>query len=378
MNMVYLLSMCDKSYIVEVLLLVKSLLKILFALIPIIIIIATIINLVKAIKSGNDEDLKENWHMFVRRVIAGLIIFFIPMLVSYAYNHIAGAKEVDFLACFDTVTRDKLDALKAKEKAEEDSKNKAQEKIDEKEQKESYEKEQQDKEKQKKIFEEEKKKEEEERRRKEEEERRRRESARNDGNSAAAGSIISSVTPGTSNLIIGDSRTVGMCATMVGDWSKCSFSNGGAGMGEDFYISQGAMSYSWFKSTAVPAVNQVLANNPNTKYNIYSLMGVNNLMGDIDKYIALYNSLANGEWKDQKIILVSVTPVNEAIEAQHGYSTKNSSIENFNARLKNGVRAPNVSYCDVYTQIKDTFGTADGIHYNARTYKDIYDLMKQC
>lgn len=198
------------------------------------------------------------------------------------------------------------------------------------------------------------------------------------GSGAGAGSIIADVPNGTSNIIIGDSRTVGMCASITGDWTKCQFSNGGKSNDADFYIAQGSMGYSWFNSTAVPAVNQILASHPGVKYNIYTWMGVNFLLYDIDKYIPKYNELVNGAWKDHKVILVSVGPVNEAIEREHGYSTKNADIETFNAKLKNGVRANNVSFCDVYSPLGMSFGTGDGLHYTGETYKKVYSLMKQC
>ena len=169
-----------------------------------------------------------------------------------------------------------------------------------------------------------------------------------------------------------------MCAAITGDWTKCQFSNGGKANGSDFYIAQGAMGFNWFNGTAVPAVNRIISANPNTKYNIYSLMGVNHLLQEIDKYIPTYNNLATGAWKNQKIILVSVGPVNESIEAQNGYSTKNANIETFNAKLKNGVKQSNVAYCDIYSPLGSNFGTGDGLHYNGATYKQIYNIMKQC
>ena len=200
-----------------------------------------------------------------------------------------------------------------------------------------------------------------------------------DGGGDSPSSSNSNVPSGTKNIIIGDSRTVGMCSTLTGDWNSCSFSNsGGKSSGNDLYIAQGSMSYSWFSGTAVPKVNSIISSNSGTKYNIYSLMGVNMLLYDIDKYISKYNELANGSWKNQKIILVSVTPVNEKIEASHGYSTKNKDIKSFNSKLKSGVKANNVSYCDAYNALGSNFGTPDGLHYDSSTYKKIYNTIMGC
>ena len=59
--MLVLSAFCDKSYIVQILLIVKTIFTIACYLVPTIIIIVTIINLFKAITSGKDEDLKDNF-----------------------------------------------------------------------------------------------------------------------------------------------------------------------------------------------------------------------------------------------------------------------------------------------------------------------------
>jgi hypothetical protein len=171
-----------------------------------------------------------------------------------------------------------------------------------------------------------------------------------------------------------------MCASITGDWTRCQFNNGGAFVnGDDIYIARGSMGYSWFNSTAISAVNNIIASNPDTTFNIYSLMGVNFLLSDIDKYIPAYNSLANGAWKEHNVILVSVNPVDEVKEAQNGYSTKNVDIITFNTKLKNGtIGSSNIKYCDTFNVVKNNLGTSDGLHYSSSTYKDIYNSMKSC
>ena len=366
----YLLALCDKSYIVQIMLIVKTFFKLACYIIPAIVIITTIAKLFNPITNGKDEDLKDTFKVGVRKIIAGLVVMMLPTVLSYVFNNFTNGDKLDFLTCFNESSKEMVERLKAKEEAEEEAERKAKEKEDEKLLKAAYEADQKKRTSAKKTFEEWKK---------EREEKQRQQQQQYSGSGNDSGSIVANVDPGTANIIIGDSRTVGMCAAFTGDWTNCQFSNGrGKLNGADLFIAQGSMGYSWFNSTAVPAVNRVLSSNPNTKYNIYSLMGVNFLLSDIDKYIPLYNSLASGQWKNHKIILVSVTPVNEAIEAQKGYSTKNSSIETFNAKLKSGVRASNVSYCDVYNQIKGNFKTGDGLHYYGETYKNIYNLMKQC
>ena len=167
-----------------------------------------------------------------------------------------------------------------------------------------------------------------------------------------------------------------MCASITGDWTNCQFKNGGAFInGDDIYIAQGSMGYSWFNGTAVSAVNNIISSNPNTTFNIYSLMGVNFLLSDIDKYIPTYNNLAQGDWKDHNLILVSVNQLDEAKEAP----TKYFNIITFNNKLKNNTSIfANIKYCDTFNVVKGNLGTSDGLHYTSTTYKAIYNSMMSC
>ena len=194
------------------------------------------------------------------------------------------------------------------------------------------------------------------------------------GSSVGSGSIPA----GTVTIHIGDSRTVGMCGSVTDGYTGCSFNGTPKVYNNDIFIAKSAMGYDWFASTAVPAVNQIISSNPNNHYNILSYMGVNYLLSDLDKYIPKYNELANGAWKNQNVILVSVNPVNESVEAQHGYSTKNTNIVTFNTRLKAGISASNLRYCDTYNAIAGSFQTSDGLHYTSGTYQDIFNSAKSC
>ena len=360
----FLVDLFSTSYSIRVFLIVKIVIQIIFTIIPIIIMVRAFFALFKNVVA-KQLTLGKDIGNVLKSLVAGLIIFLIPTMISYIFTELVDMSDVDFIGCYESATLDKVRAAEEAEKAafEEDKRQREAEaqKISEEMQ-----------EQRKEDIDNTAKK------RKEQEEK----FPRNTGDNAsgANGSTTSSVARGGTNIIIGDSRTVGMCASITGDWTGCQFSNGGSKTnGSDIYIAQGSMSYSWFSSTAVPAVNAIINANPGTRYNIFSLMGVNMLLYDIDKYIPEYNSLATGSWKNHKIILVSVTPVNESIEAQHGYSTKNANIVTFNTKLKSGTTSNrNVAYCDVYNQILGYFGTTDGLHYDGNTYKDIYDKMMKC
>lgn len=354
----------------------KTLFKILCVVLPLIIIVRTDVPLVKAIMNGGAK-LKEEIIPIFKSLFAALFVFMLPFLTQYLFTELIDPGSSEIFTCFDSATPEKIQSLREQEKEQRlAEKKKRDEELKAGTDKETEKWKQETEKKQQQI-------------QKEKERERAQQEARQQaasggggstgGSSGGEGSTHSSVSPGTSTIIIGDSRTVGMCASITGDWTNCQYANGGKGNGDDYYIAQGSMGYSWFNSTAVPAVNNIIKSNPGTRYNIISLMGVNYLLSDIDKYIVKYNELANGDWKNQNIILVSVTPVDEGVEAQHGYSTKNANIETFNAKLKSGTSGvSNIGYCDVYSQIKGNFGTGDGLHYSGETYKNIYSLMKAC
>ena len=103
--------------------------------------------------------------------------------------------------------------------------------------------------------------------------------------------------------------------------------------------------------------------------------GVNDL-GNVGKYISKLNELVKGDWsKAGQIIVMSVNPVDEALEAENGYSVTNAQIEEFNQKMKDGLDS-NIKFIDVYSQIKDDFTTVDGVHYDNATYQKIYDIIR--
>lgn len=62
-------------------------------IVPIIIIIMGTIDLVKALVAQSPEDMKKSQNMFIKRLIVGVIIFFIPMLVNFIINMVNGTDD---------------------------------------------------------------------------------------------------------------------------------------------------------------------------------------------------------------------------------------------------------------------------------------------
>lgn len=109
------LDLCNNSGVLRVFYILKITLNIVFIIIPIIIIITTIINLFKVINNGKEDSLKEVLLTTIKKLIAGLIIFFLPSLFSYLFNSLAEL-EVDVATC---ITNANLDYIQEREKQEE-------------------------------------------------------------------------------------------------------------------------------------------------------------------------------------------------------------------------------------------------------------------
>lgn len=76
---------------------VKFILKIIQWVVPIILIVLGTIDLVKAVVAGKDDDIKKHQQTLIKRIIAAVIVFLIPMLVSILMGWIGND---DWKACW--------------------------------------------------------------------------------------------------------------------------------------------------------------------------------------------------------------------------------------------------------------------------------------
>ena len=163
-----------------------------------------------------------------------------------------------------------------------------------------------------------------------------------------SGDYMVSDMPGIPYLFVGDSRTVQL-QMAVGNTDKA-------------YIAEVGEGYSYFKNTVIPQIPEVAG--PGTDLIIN--FGVNDL-ANAGKYIKLINSNIDA-WTNAGINVYysSVTPVGDSA------NVSNSQIENFNSRLQ-GELDPRITWIDSYSYLKQTgFSSADGLHYNKDTYKNLY------
>ena len=189
------------------------------------------------------------------------------------------------------------------------------------------------------------------------------------GSSFASGGSIK--TDSLSNVImVGDSRTVMLCLDVY-NGSSCETL--GYKVGNTTFIAGVGESYVWFHETALPMLKELLNSNP--KSTVFINLGTNGF-DDADKYAADYNQLAK-DYPNANIIAVSVAPVIDAkVDEERDINTDANAVK-FNNSLK-GYLSSDVTYCDIYSQLKGKVDASDGIHYDEASDKLVDEAMKNC
>ena len=174
-------------------------------------------------------------------------------------------------------------------------------------------------------------------------------------------------------ILVGDSRTVGMCGNSNTSYSCSTGKNAGYSLCSNaFSVSCGSQGYAWFNSTAISAVNGKLGS---SKQNIVVWLGINDLH-NIDKYISKYKELANGSWKNHNVIIATISDIRSDTQ-----SITKQSINSFNSKMKNAISSANISnlkICDTARVSLNNNDYQDNIHYNKSGYTKIYNYIKGC
>lgn len=85
----------------SIVLIVKFLLTIIQWIVPIILIVLGTIDLVKAVIAGKEEDIKKNQTALIKRVIAAVVVFLVPMIVTILMGWIGND---DWKTCWNNTT----------------------------------------------------------------------------------------------------------------------------------------------------------------------------------------------------------------------------------------------------------------------------------
>ncbi len=110
-----LTKMCEISNVVRVFYIVKILFKIVCILVPIILIIVTGIDLFKNVISG--DKLNNKLVLFVKRLLAGFIIFLLPGFIEYIFT-LVNFDSTMINDCYVNASLERIKELEAKEKKE--------------------------------------------------------------------------------------------------------------------------------------------------------------------------------------------------------------------------------------------------------------------
>lgn len=81
----------------NIVLIVKFVLMIIQWVVPIVLIVLGTIDLVKAVIAGKEEDIKKNQTALIKRVIAAVIVFLVPLIVSILMGWLGNK---DWRACW--------------------------------------------------------------------------------------------------------------------------------------------------------------------------------------------------------------------------------------------------------------------------------------
>ena len=95
----YLLSFCESSGVLRLFYILKISLSIVLTILPIIVIIAFMINAFKAVVDGKSDSLKNIFIQNVKRLLAALIVFLIPSILNFVFTTLV-TLDVDFASCW--------------------------------------------------------------------------------------------------------------------------------------------------------------------------------------------------------------------------------------------------------------------------------------
>ena len=84
MELMQILDFCAETK--NIWILIGKIVRIVLIVIPIIIVLLGTFDLGKAVMAGEDKEIKEAQKMFIKRLVYGVIIFFMPYLVAGVYS----------------------------------------------------------------------------------------------------------------------------------------------------------------------------------------------------------------------------------------------------------------------------------------------------
>lgn len=93
------LRICEYSGVLRTLKILGMCLNIAKVVVPLIIIGTAMVSIFKTVMSGKADDLKGSFTLIVKKLIAGLIIFYIPTILDFTFDSLIGYDDSGFTAC---------------------------------------------------------------------------------------------------------------------------------------------------------------------------------------------------------------------------------------------------------------------------------------
>jgi len=94
---------CQNPNSLKVFKFIGNILKVAFIIIPIVLIVMGSIDFMKAVTAGKEDDIKKAQSAFIKRIIAAVLVFFVPIIVNIVMRTVLGKEELTQKNCFTCV-----------------------------------------------------------------------------------------------------------------------------------------------------------------------------------------------------------------------------------------------------------------------------------
>lgn len=101
--MFFLLEPCSDATMLQVMGIVRFIMRVICIIVPIVMIVLGTIDLFKAVTAGKEEDIKKKQKALITRLIAGILVFLVPTIVTVLFN-LVGVR--DWKTCWNHASDD--------------------------------------------------------------------------------------------------------------------------------------------------------------------------------------------------------------------------------------------------------------------------------
>lgn len=84
--MFFILDVCTDETLLRVMGIVKLVMKVICIIVPIVLIVLGTLDLFKAVTAGKDEEIKKKQKALITRLVAGVLVFLVPTIVTVLFN----------------------------------------------------------------------------------------------------------------------------------------------------------------------------------------------------------------------------------------------------------------------------------------------------